>query len=166
MKSMWCHTCRTNTSQHGWRIDLNNNRHAAFNYVFNYVTLPTDLVHMVDIVQIACRTSWRSMRRSRMRNDKQFDQYLPKTSELLYMPSIAGLKRWNVIGQHYFSLTYHTQQLIRHWEVTKFLDGNDNTHKRNNESPNSVYSSLHTLIGCTKAVSIQLMWASPEGQQL
>jgi len=37
---------------------------------------------------------------------KEVEQYLPKTSEMIYMPSIAGRKHRNVIGPRHFSLRY------------------------------------------------------------
>jgi hypothetical protein len=38
------------------------------------------------------------------RNGVQVELYFPKTSEMIYMPSIAGRKRRNVIGPLHFSL--------------------------------------------------------------
>jgi hypothetical protein len=45
---------------------------------------------MVEIFQIACGTSWKARRRSWIRNGEEVEQYLPKTCEMIYMPSIAG----------------------------------------------------------------------------
>jgi len=59
---------------------------------------------MVEIFEIACGTAWKSRRRSRIRNGEEVELYLPKTSEMIYMPSIAGRKHGNVIGPHHFSL--------------------------------------------------------------
>jgi hypothetical protein len=61
-------------------------------------------VHMVEIFEIACGTSWKSRRRSWIRNSEEVELYLPKTSEIIHMPSIAGRKRRNVIGPRHFSL--------------------------------------------------------------
>jgi len=134
-------------------------------HVSNCITLRTDLMHMVEIFQIACGTSWRSRRRSCIRNGEEVELSLPKTSEMIYMPSIAGWKRRNVIGRHHFSLRSHSQQLIKYWEVTKLLDANDNTYKRNNGCHSCVFDSLHTIIEYRKAVSMWLMWVSTERQQ-
>jgi hypothetical protein len=45
---------------------------------------------MFEIFEIACGTSWKSRRRSWIRNVEEVELYLPKTSEMIYMPSIAG----------------------------------------------------------------------------
>ena len=85
-------------------MDLNDNCHAVFIHVFNCITLYTDLVHMVEIFEIARGTSWKSRRRSWIRNGEEVKLYLPKTSEMIYMPSIAGRKHRIVIGPRYLSL--------------------------------------------------------------
>jgi len=54
---------------------------------------------MVEIFEIACGTSWKMRRRSWIRNGEEVELYLLKTSEMIYMPSIAVRKRENVIGQ-------------------------------------------------------------------
>jgi len=97
--SEWCHTCHRQSSQRARRIDLNNNRHVEFIHVSNCITRRTDLVHIVEIVEIACGTSCKLRTRSWIRNSKEVELYLLKTSEMIYMPSIAGRKRENVIGQ-------------------------------------------------------------------
>jgi len=86
------------------RIDLNDNCHAILMHVSNCITLHTDLVHMVEIFEIGCGTSWKSRRRCWIRNGEEVELYLPKTSEMIYMPSIASRKRRNVIGPCHFSL--------------------------------------------------------------
>jgi hypothetical protein len=43
---------------------------------------------MVVIFEIACGMSWKSRRRSWIRNGEEVKLYLPKTSEMIYMPSI------------------------------------------------------------------------------
>jgi hypothetical protein len=45
---------------------------------------------MVQIFEIACGRSWKLRRRSWIRNSEEVKQYLPKPSEMIYMPSIAG----------------------------------------------------------------------------
>jgi hypothetical protein len=47
-------------------------------------------VHRVEIFEIACGTSWKSRRRSWIRNGEEVELYLPKNSEMIYMPSIAS----------------------------------------------------------------------------
>jgi len=42
--------------------------------------------------------SYKLRRRSWARNGEEVELYLLKTSEMIYMPSIASLKRKNVIG--------------------------------------------------------------------
>ena len=59
---------------------------------------------MVEMVEIAYGTSWKSRRKSWIRNREEDELYLPKTSEMIYMWSIAGRKRGNVIGPRHFSL--------------------------------------------------------------
>jgi len=59
---------------------------------------------MVDIFEIPCDMSRKSRRRSWRRNGEEVELYLPITSEMIYMPSIAGRKRRNMIGPHHFSL--------------------------------------------------------------
>jgi len=96
--------CHGQSGQCACRIDLNDNHHAKFIHVSNCITLRTDLVHMVEIFEIACGTSWKSRRRSSIRNGEEVELYLPKTSEMIHMPSIAGRKRGNVIGPRHISL--------------------------------------------------------------
>jgi len=64
----------------------------------NCITRLTDLVHMVEIFEIACGTSWKLRRRSWIKNGEEVELYLLKTSEMIYMLSIAGQKRQNVVG--------------------------------------------------------------------
>jgi hypothetical protein len=45
---------------------------------------------MVEIFEIACGTSWKSRRRSWIKNSEEVELDLPKTSEMIFMPSIAG----------------------------------------------------------------------------
>jgi len=45
---------------------------------------------MVEIFKIASGMSWKERRRSWIRNGEEVELYLPKTSEMIYMPSIAG----------------------------------------------------------------------------
>jgi hypothetical protein len=59
---------------------------------------------MVEIVEIACDTSWKSRKRSWIRNGEEVELYVLKTGEMIHMPSIASKKRRNVIGPRPFSL--------------------------------------------------------------
>jgi hypothetical protein len=59
---------------------------------------------MGEIFEIACGTSWKSRRRSWIRNGEEVELDLPKTSEIIFMPSIASRKCRNVIGPGHFSL--------------------------------------------------------------
>jgi len=102
--SEWYHTCHWERGHWAWGIDLNDNRHAEFIHVSNCITLRTDLVHMVEILDIACGTYWRSRRRSCIGNGEEVELYLPKTSEMIYMPSFGGRKRRNEIWPGHFSL--------------------------------------------------------------
>jgi len=45
---------------------------------------------MVEIFEIACGMSWESRRRSWIRTGEEVELYLPKTNEMIHMPSIAG----------------------------------------------------------------------------
>jgi len=102
--SEWCHTCHGKSGQCAWRINHNDNRHAKFTHVSNCITLRTDLVRMVEIFQSAYGTSWKSKRRSWIRNGEEVELYSPQTNEMNHMPSIAGRMRGNVIGAPHFSL--------------------------------------------------------------
>jgi hypothetical protein len=82
--------CRRKSGQCGRRIDLNDNRQAGFIHVSNCITRRTDLVHMFEILEIACSMSWKSRRRSWIKNGEAVERYLLKSSEMIYMPSIAG----------------------------------------------------------------------------
>jgi len=66
--SEWCLTCHGKSGQCAWQIELNDNCQAKFIHVSNCITLRTDLVHIVEILEIACGTSWKSRRRSWIRN--------------------------------------------------------------------------------------------------
>jgi hypothetical protein len=50
------------------------------------------------MVEIASGMSWKLRRRSWIRNSEEVELYLQKSSEMIYMPSIAGQTRENVIG--------------------------------------------------------------------
>jgi len=99
----WRHTCHSKSGQCVWRIDLNDSRHDIFIHVSNCITLLTDLVHMVEIFGISCGMSWKSRGRSWIRNGEEVKLYLPKTSEIIYLLSVAGRNRRNVIGPRHFS---------------------------------------------------------------
>jgi hypothetical protein len=96
--------CQSKGGQCAGRIDLDDNRHAVFIHVSNCITLRTDLMLMVQIFEIAYGTSWKSRRRSWIRNGEKVELYLPKTSQMIYMPSIAGRKDRYVIEPRHFSL--------------------------------------------------------------
>jgi hypothetical protein len=96
--------CHRKSGQCSIRISLNDDRRATFIHVSNCISLRTDLVHMVEIFEIAYGTSCESRRRSWIRDGEEIELYLPKTSELFYMLSIAGRKRGNVIGPRHLSI--------------------------------------------------------------
>jgi len=96
--------CHRKSGQCSIRISLNDDRHATFIHVSNCITLCTDLVHMVEIFDIAYGMSWKSRRRSWIRNGEEVELYLPQPSQLFYMPSIAGQTRGNVIGPRHLSI--------------------------------------------------------------
>jgi hypothetical protein len=99
-----CHRCHRKSVKCAWQIDLNDNHHAAFINSYNSMTLRTDLVHMVEIFEIACGMSWKSRRMSWIRNGEEVELYLPKPTEMIYMPSIASRKRRNLAGPCHFSV--------------------------------------------------------------
>jgi len=68
---------------------------------------------MVEIFEIAYSRSWKSRRRSWIRKGEEVELYLPKTSEMIYMPQIAGQKCRNVGRPCHPSLRQHGKQLIR-----------------------------------------------------
>ena len=92
---------------------MNHDRHAAFIHVSNRITLSTDLVHMVEIFEIAYGASWKSRRRSWMWIGEEVELYLPKISEMIYVPQIVGRKGGNVIEPHHISFRQCGLQLIR-----------------------------------------------------
>jgi hypothetical protein len=65
---------------------MNENHHAASIHVSNYITLPTDLVHMLEVFEIAYALSRKLRRRSWVRNGGEGEQYLPKPTKMIYMP--------------------------------------------------------------------------------
>jgi hypothetical protein len=46
---------------------------------------------MVELFEIVYGTSWKSRRRSWIRKGEEVELYLPKTSELFYMPLLGVL---------------------------------------------------------------------------
>jgi hypothetical protein len=96
---VWRHASHRNSVQCAERIDMNNNLHAAFIYVSNHITLRTDMVYMIEILEIVYGRSWKLRRRSWICNSEEVVLYLPKTSEMIYMPSIAGRECGNVLHQ-------------------------------------------------------------------
>jgi hypothetical protein len=58
--------------------------------VSNCITLRIHVVHSVEIFEMGYCRSWKSRGRSWLRNGKEVKPYLPKTIEMIYMPSIAG----------------------------------------------------------------------------
>jgi len=125
--SEWCHTCHSKRNQCRWQIGLNNDRHGACVPVTHCITLRTDLGHMVELFGQAHGTWWISTRRSWTLHGHQVELYLPKPSEMIYIPSIVFRKRGNVIGPRHFLLRYRIFQLLRNSVATKLLDANDNT---------------------------------------
>jgi len=71
--SEWCHTSHRKVGQYSWWIWLNDDHCAAFIHVSNCVTLHTDLVHMVEIFEIAYGTWLKLRRRSWMRNGEDVE---------------------------------------------------------------------------------------------
>ena len=71
--SEWCYLCHTLSGQCARRIDLNDNRHAEFTHVSYCTTRCTDLVHMVEIFEIACGMSWKLRRRSCIKNGEKVE---------------------------------------------------------------------------------------------
>ena len=65
--SEWCQTSHRKSGQCLVGICPNADRHAAFIYSFHCMTLRADLVHMVEIFEIAYGMWWQSKRRSPMR---------------------------------------------------------------------------------------------------
>jgi hypothetical protein len=163
--SEWCHTCLKMSGQSVWRINLNDHWHAAFIHVSNCVSLRTDLVHMVQIFDIAYGMSWKSRWRSWIMNGEEVEQYFWKTSEMIIMHSIAGRKCGIDIGPDICFLTLCWLVLIRNWEVTKLLDAHENVYKPNTGCRRWVYDSLYTFIACTKGVSMWLIWVTTTGQR-
>jgi len=73
----------------GWcliRIGLSGTSYAALIHASNGITLCTDLVDMLEIFEIVYGMSWKSRRRSWMKRGEEVEIYLPKTSEMIYIP--------------------------------------------------------------------------------
>jgi len=64
----------------------NDDRHAAFVHASSWITLRTDLVHMVEMFEIGYGPSWKSRRRSCIRKGDEVELDLPNISEMIYMP--------------------------------------------------------------------------------
>jgi len=84
--SDWCHGSHWRSCPCPIRICLNDDHYAACIHASNCPTLQTDLVPMVEIIEIAYGMSWKSRRRGWMRKGEELELYLPKTSEMIYMP--------------------------------------------------------------------------------
>jgi len=84
--SEWCHRSHRMSGECSIQICLTDDRHAAFIYASNCITLCSDLVHKVEKFKLAYGTSWKSRRRSWMRKGEEVELYLQKTSEMIYMP--------------------------------------------------------------------------------
>jgi hypothetical protein len=56
---------------------------------------------MVQIIGTAYGTSLKSRRMSFIRTGEELKLYLPTTSEMIYLPQIAGPKCKNAISPHY-----------------------------------------------------------------
>jgi len=67
--------CHRRSSECSIRICVKDDHHAASIHASNCITLHTDLVHMVEIDKIAYSTSWRSRRRSRIRDGEKVGLY-------------------------------------------------------------------------------------------
>jgi len=78
--------------------------HAALIDAFNSITLHSDLVLIVEMLEIAYGRSSNSGRRSWMRKGGEVGEYLSKTRELIYMPYSASQRWWNEVGLHHPSL--------------------------------------------------------------
>ena len=102
--SEWCHMSHRRSSPWPIRICVNDDCYTAFIHASNCINLRTDLVHTIEIIQIAYGTSWTSRRRSWMRKGEEVELYLPEPSARIYMPQIAGLKHRNALRPQRFSL--------------------------------------------------------------
>jgi hypothetical protein len=76
---------------------MNDNRHAEFIYVSNFITGRTDLLHIVGIFEIACGTSWKLKKSSWVTTGGEVKLYILITCDMIYMPASAGRKLENVI---------------------------------------------------------------------
>jgi len=71
---------------------MNDSRHVALMHASNYITLPSNMVHMVEFLVFAYGTSWNSRRRSWIWKGEEVRLYKSKTSGLIYMPLIGSRK--------------------------------------------------------------------------
>jgi len=69
--SGWCQTTDRGSGRCPIWICLNDYRYAAFIHASKCITLRTDLVHTVEIIEFAYSTSWKSRRRSWMRKGEE-----------------------------------------------------------------------------------------------
>jgi hypothetical protein len=70
----------------------NDSHQNALTHAANYITLPTDLLHMVEKLKIGYVTSWKWRRMSWRRNGQDVGLKISKTSAWIFMPYNAGRK--------------------------------------------------------------------------
>jgi len=154
------------SSQWSIWVSLNDNRQAASIHVSNNISFRTDLLYKIQIFDNAYGISRKSRWRSWMINAEEVKLYLPKITEMIYMPQITSRTRRNVIWPHHLAFRSCGQRFIRHWKVTTFLNAIDNPYNHKSGCRESLYYSLCTMIDCMNAVSIWLIWPSRECQWL
>jgi len=71
-------------------ICLHDDRYDAFIHASNSITLHSDQVATVEMVEFAYGTSWKSRRQSWMRIGQEVALSFPKTIEMIYMPFYTG----------------------------------------------------------------------------
>jgi len=102
--SQWCHATHRCSGQSAMRSWMDDDCHGAYDHAFNFISLCTDLEHMVEILKIAYGRSSNSPRMNWITNGEELGLNISKTSGRIYMRLIAGLNCWNVIGQPHLSL--------------------------------------------------------------
>ena len=73
--SQWWHTSNRSSGQCATRVCLNDHYHVAFIHTYNWITLGSDLVHMVDIFKITYGRLWKSRRRNWIRQSENVGLY-------------------------------------------------------------------------------------------
>jgi len=125
----WWHTCHRTSGQCAMQICRNDNHHVAFIHKSNYITLLSNPVHIVNILDIGYGRSWTLRRSNWIWQNTQIGLYWWNISIWIKMRWIASWERWNMTALNYPLLIDHVLQWIRNWHATKHLDATGYSYK-------------------------------------